>query len=63
MLGHEKKIGKTYLASGYHQVEMNLDHCHKTAFQTRLSFFEYVVIPLGLSNAPNILQKLMYSVF
>ena len=62
-LGHLKIFRRIDLASGYHQVEMHPDHCHQTAFQTRFRLFKYVVMLLGLSNAPSILQKLMNFVF
>ena len=41
------------LASGYHQVRLALDACEKTAFVTQYGLFEYMVLPLGLCNAPS----------
>ena len=35
----------------------------KTAFITRYGTFEWLVLPLGLTNAPATFQKLMNSVF
>ena len=50
------------LASGYHQVRLAPGDCEKTAFLTRYSLFKYMVLPLGLCNAPNTFQHLMNSV-
>ena len=41
------------LASGYHQVHLAPGDCEKTAFVTRYGLFEYMVLPLGLCNAPS----------
>ena len=60
-LGYAKTFRKINLASSYHQAEMHPDHHHKTAFQTKVSFFKYVVMPLGLSNAPIKFQRLITS--
>ena len=38
-------------------------HEFKTAFITRYGTFEWLVLPLGLTNAPATFQKLMNSVF
>ena len=38
-------------------------HEFKTAFITRYGTFEWMVLPLGLTNAPATFQKLMNSVF
>ena len=40
------------LSSAYHQVCIKEGHKHKTAFLTLMSLFEYVVMPLSLTNAP-----------
>ena len=38
-------------------------HEFKTAFITQYGTFEWLVLPLGLTNAPATFQKLMNSVF
>jgi len=39
---------KLDLASGYHQVPVHSDDCHKTAFIALDGFYKYKVIPLDL---------------
>jgi hypothetical protein len=51
------------LHSGYHQVRLHPDDIAKTAFSTPTGHYEYVVIPLGLSNAPSTYQAVMNDVF
>ena len=51
-LEYAKIFSKNNLASGYHQVEMYHDHYHKAAFYTKFGLLRYVVMPLGLRNAP-----------
>jgi len=47
------------LASAYHQIPMHEDDVFKTAFRTRYGHFEWVVMPMGLSNAPATCQRVM----
>ena len=42
---------------------MEEGHEFKTAFTTRYGTFEWLVLPLGLTNAPETFQKLMSSAF
>ena len=41
------------LASGYYQVRLAPYACEKTAFVMCYGFFEYIVLPIGLCNAPS----------
>ena len=51
-LGKARIFSAVDLSSAYHQVRIKEGHEHKTAFLTPMGFFEYVVMPLGLTNAP-----------
>lgn len=59
--------GAQYLSSldllyGYWQVLVNPDDVHKTAIRTPLGSYEYVVMPMGLCNAPATFQRMMEAV-
>jgi len=53
---------KLDLASGYHQVRIHVDNCHKMAFIAPEGFYEYKVILFGLANAPAAFMHLMHQI-
>jgi len=51
---------KLDLISGYHQVWLHPDDCHKTAFIVPYGFYEYKVLPFRLANAPAAFMRMMH---
>lgn len=62
-LGRAKYFTSIDLATAYHQVRIAEGHEYKTAFVTPEGLFEYLVMPLGLTNAPATFQRLMNTTF
>jgi hypothetical protein len=51
------------LKSGYNLVQIKEGDKWKTAFKTKYSLFEYLVMPFGLRNAPAAFQHFMNDIF
>ncbi|GMF17866.1 unnamed protein product [Phytophthora lilii] len=51
------------LMSAYYQVRMKTDHIKYTVFQPPSGLYEYLVLPMGVSNAPATMHRLTSSLF
>jgi hypothetical protein len=51
------------LRNGFHQIAIRPEDREKTAFRTRFGHFEYMVLPMGLCNAPGTFMQLMNQTF
>ena len=51
-LGRAKRFTQLDLTNAYHRMRIREGDEWKTAFRTRYGYFEYQVIPFGLSNTP-----------
>jgi hypothetical protein len=62
-LKDDRILSKIYLRSRYHQVRIKDKDINNTIFRTRYGHYEFILVPFGLSNAPNVFMCLMNGIF
>ena len=61
-LAEAKVVSSMDLLYGYWQTLIAPEDIHKTAIRTPLGAYEFIVMPMGLCNAPSTFQRMMESV-
>ena len=62
-LGKARYFSKIDLRTGYWQIRVDDDSIDKTAFTSRFGHYEWLVLPMGLTNAPAAFMSLMEDTF
>ncbi|XP_039047295.1 uncharacterized protein LOC120187712 [Hibiscus syriacus] len=62
-LGDSQFFSKLDLLASYHQIRVKAEDVPKIAFQTHEGYYEFLVIPFGLTNAPSTFQATMTDLF
>ncbi len=58
-LGGSKVFSKIDLFAGFWQIRIDPESVHKTAFRTPFGQYEWLSMPMGLSNSPSVFQRLV----
>ena len=62
-LGRACFLSSVGLATAYHQIRIKQGHEHHTVFVTPQGLYEWIVMPLGLTNAPATFQRIINLTF
>ena len=62
-LGQARRFTQFNFTSAYYRMRICKGDEWKTAFQTRYGYFEYQVMPFGLTSAPPIFQGYIHKIF
>ena len=61
-IGPKRFFSSLDLFSGFWQIKLHPDSKEKTAFSTPAGHYRWLVLPMGLTNAPSSFQRLMNTV-